>query len=114
MRSQRHLQEFNGSDSAGDGAETTGVRAPTTLAGAAGSGGTCTVTLTRVDGGPLAGIAVGGNSSDDSLATVPQVRYTDANGDAPFYVSYVAAGTPTITFSVNNGAAIGTCGVTVS
>jgi hypothetical protein len=114
VRSQRHLQEFNGADSAGDSADSTGVRSPTTLAGSAGSSGTCTVTLTRVDGGPLTGMAVGGNSDDNTLATVPQVRYTDSTGAAAFLVTYVAAGVATITFSVNNGAAIATCVVTVS
>ena len=92
----------------------TGVRAPTTVSGAAEGSDTVTVTLTRVDGGPVAGISVAASSDTPAEATVNRESVTDDAGDAIFLISYVATGTPVISFTTASNASIGTVGVTVS
>lgn len=115
MRSQRHLRDIYGADSGGQSMPVTGIRSPTTAAGAAAETDAITVTLTRVDGGPAAGISVAASSAAGTgSSTVTREAVTNNAGVAIHTITHATTGTSTVTFTTASGAVIGTVAVTTS
>jgi hypothetical protein len=85
---------------------------PDAIASAEDDEDTVTVTV-QFDGSDVAGFPVKANSDDTDVATVaPLFAYTNADGEASFVITSVAAGSATITFTA--GTNTDTTAVTVS
>lgn len=116
-RSQRHLREQYGADSAGEADPgVTAVRSPTSITAAATTETTLTVTLTAYDGVTLVqGAKVSCVSGTPAAATVsPASSWTNSLGVATFTVTNVATGSSTLTFSSSTDATIASVSVTTS
>jgi hypothetical protein len=116
-RSQRHLRDIYGSDSAGESSPgVTAVRAPTSITDDADEVVALTVTLTNRNGGPVPGAWVGAASANAAVATVaPAKATTNGSGVATFAVTCVATGGPVnVTFTSSTDATIAAVPVTVN